>query len=83
MPKKQPSPADLGRTKLDWVQKVIKLENIDPSPYQRRRYFDEDKLKELACLRATHRQAASIEDPCSKLQGSSTVRNSSIFGFAR
>jgi len=30
------------------VQKVIKPEHIDPSPYQRRRYFDEDKLKELA-----------------------------------
>jgi ParB-like chromosome segregation protein Spo0J len=30
------------------VQKIIKLEDIDPSPYQRRRYFDEDKLKELA-----------------------------------
>ena len=29
------------------AQKVIKLEDIDPSPYQRRRYFDEDKLKEL------------------------------------
>ena len=41
--------------------KVIKLEDIDPSPYQRRRYFDENKLKELACLHATHRQAASIQ----------------------
>jgi len=30
------------------VQKVIDLQDIDSSPYQRRRYFDEDKLKELA-----------------------------------
>ena len=35
-------------TQTVMVQKVIKLEHIDPSPYQRRRYFDEDKLKELA-----------------------------------
>ena len=27
---------------------AIDLQDIDPSPYQRRRYFDEDKLKELA-----------------------------------
>ena len=39
---------DLGRTELDWVQKAINLQDIDRSPYQRRRYFDEDKLKELA-----------------------------------
>jgi len=30
------------------VQEVIDIKDIDPSPYQRRRYFDEDKLKELA-----------------------------------
>ena len=30
------------------VQKAINLQDIEPSPYQRRRYFDEDKLKELA-----------------------------------
>ena len=46
--KPTPRRAHPGRTGLDWVQKVIKLENIGPSPYQRRRYFDEDKLKELA-----------------------------------
>jgi len=40
--------ADLGRTELNWVQKAINPQDIDPSPYQRRRYFDEDKLKELA-----------------------------------
>ena len=28
--------------------KPIDIQNIDPSPYQRRKYFDEDKLKELA-----------------------------------
>ncbi len=43
-----PRRTNLPRARLDWVQKVIKLEDIDPSPYQRRRYFDEDKLKELA-----------------------------------
>ena len=46
--KPTPRRADTGSTGLDWVQKVIKLQDIDPSPYQRRRYFDEDKLKELA-----------------------------------
>ena len=30
------------------AQKIINLQDIDPSPYQRRRYFDQDKLKELA-----------------------------------
>jgi hypothetical protein len=35
--------ADLGRTGLDWAHKTINLQDIDPSPYQRRRYFDEDK----------------------------------------
>ena len=43
-----PRRADLRRAKLDWVQKVIDLKDIDPSPFQRRRYFDQDKLKELA-----------------------------------
>jgi ParB-like chromosome segregation protein Spo0J len=27
---------------------IIELQAIDPSPYQLRKYFDEDKLKELA-----------------------------------
>ena len=30
------------------MQKAIDIQTIDSSPYQRRRYFDEDKLKELA-----------------------------------
>jgi len=33
---------------LDYIQGVIDLKKIDPSPYQHRRHFDEDKLKELA-----------------------------------
>jgi len=31
-----------------YIQCVIDLQKIDPSPYQHRRHFDEDKLKELA-----------------------------------
>ena len=46
--KSAPPKANSRRPALDWVQKVIDLQDIDPSPYQRRRYFDEDKLKELA-----------------------------------
>ncbi len=34
--------------KPHYAQKVVDVNKIDPSPYQRRRYFDEDKLKELA-----------------------------------
>lgn len=45
---KKKSAKERGRTELDWVQKAINLQEIDPSPYQRRRYFDQDKLKELA-----------------------------------
>ena len=33
---------------LDYIQDVIDVRKIDPSPYQHRRHFDEDKLKELA-----------------------------------
>jgi len=33
---------------LDYIQRVIDLRKVDPSPYQLRKYFDEDKLKELA-----------------------------------
>ena len=47
--------------KLDYIQDVIDVRKINPSPYQHRRHFDKHKLKELACLRATHRQAASIQ----------------------
>jgi len=35
-------------SELDYVHRVIDLRKIDPSPYQHRRHFDEDKLKELA-----------------------------------
>ena len=34
--------------KLDFVQKIIDVKKTDPSPYQVRKHFDEDKLKELA-----------------------------------
>jgi len=35
---------------LDYIQSVIDVRKIDPSPspYQHRRHFDEDKLRELA-----------------------------------
>ena len=33
---------------LDYIQDVIDVRKIDPSPNQHRRHFDEDKLKELA-----------------------------------
>jgi len=33
---------------LCYIQSVIDLTKIDPSPYQHRRHFDEDKLRELA-----------------------------------
>jgi len=42
MPKKQPN------IKLDYIQSVIDLKKIDPSPYQIRRDFDGNKQKELA-----------------------------------
>ena len=35
-------------SELDYIQVVIDLQKIDPSPYQHRRHFDEDKLRELA-----------------------------------
>ncbi len=35
-------------SELDYIQGVIDLQKIDPPPYQHRRHFDEDKLKELA-----------------------------------
>jgi len=31
-----------------YIQRVIDLRKVDPSPYQLRRHFDEAKLKELA-----------------------------------
>ena len=41
MPKRQSS-------ELDYMIKIIDIEKIDPSPFQRRKYFNEHKLKELA-----------------------------------
>ena len=35
-------------TEFDYIQSFIDLRKVDPSPYQLRRHFDEDKLKELA-----------------------------------
>ncbi len=40
----------MGKNKqreLDFMQKIIDVKKIDPSPYQVRKHFDEDKLKEL------------------------------------
>ena len=35
-------------SELDYMHSVIDLRKIDPCPYQHRRHFAEDKLKELA-----------------------------------
>ena len=35
-------------SELDYIQGFIDVRKINPSPYQHRRHFDEDKLKELA-----------------------------------
>jgi len=35
-------------SQLDYIQDVIDVRKIDTSPYQHRRHFDKDKLKELA-----------------------------------
>ena len=35
-------------SELDYKHSVIDVKKIDPSPYQHRRHFDEDKLRELA-----------------------------------
>ncbi len=35
-------------SELDYIHRVIDLRKIDPSPYQHRRHFDKDKLRELA-----------------------------------
>ena len=35
-------------SELDYIQGFIDVRKINPSPYQHRRYFDEEKLKELA-----------------------------------
>ena len=40
--------AKIPNSELDYIQGVIDVRKIDPSPYQHRRHFDEDKLKELA-----------------------------------
>ncbi|MCD6266719.1 MAG: ParB/RepB/Spo0J family partition protein [Deltaproteobacteria bacterium] len=40
--------AKTPNSELDYIQGVIDVRKIDHSPYQHRRHFDEDKLKELA-----------------------------------
>ena len=35
-------------SKLDYIQSVIDIKKVDASPYQLRKHFNEDKLKELA-----------------------------------
>jgi ParB family chromosome partitioning protein len=35
-------------SEFDYIQMVINLRKVDPSPYQLRKHFDEAKLKELA-----------------------------------
>jgi len=42
MPKKQ------HHIKLDYKHSLIDIKNIDPSPFQVRKFFDVDELKELA-----------------------------------
>ncbi len=51
---------------LDYIQRVIDLKKIDPSPYQLRKHFDEDKLKELA---ATIRREGLIGPLVVRLNG--------------
>ena len=51
---------------LDYIQRVIDLKKIDPSPYQIRKHFDEDKLKELA---ATIRREGLIGPIVVRLNG--------------
>ncbi len=51
---------------LDYIHRVIDLKKIDPSPYQIRKHFDEDKLKELA---ATIRREGLIGPIVVRLNG--------------
>ncbi len=51
---------------LDYILRVIDLKKIDPSPYQVRKHFDEDKLKELA---ATIRREGLIGPIMVRLKG--------------
>ncbi len=54
---------------LDFIQKIIDVKKIDPSPYQIRKHFDEfdeDKLKELA---ATIRREGLIGPIMVRLNG--------------
>ncbi len=48
------------RHKKYGVVRTIDLEDIDPSPYQHRRFFDVDKLKELAASIQREGQIAAI-----------------------
>ncbi len=48
------------RHKKYGVVRTIDLEDIDPSPYQHRRFFDVDKLKELAASIQREGQIAPI-----------------------
>ena len=43
-----PMPKRKHNSEFNYIQRVIDLQKIDPSPYQVRRHFDEDTLKELA-----------------------------------
>jgi ParB/RepB/Spo0J family partition protein len=43
-----PMPKRKHNSDLDYIQRVIDLRKVDRSPYQLRRHFDEDTLKELA-----------------------------------
>ena len=36
------------KSEFDYLQRAIDLSKVDPSPYQLRKHFDEEKLKELA-----------------------------------
>ncbi len=60
IPKKQ------HNIELDYIHRVIDLKKIDPSPYQIRKHFDEDKLKELA---ATIRREGLIGPIMVRLNG--------------
>ncbi len=51
---------------LDYIHRVIDVKKIDPSPYQIRKHFDEDKLKELA---ATIRREGLIGPIMVRLNG--------------
>ena len=43
-----PMPKRKQNSEYNYIQRVIDLRKVDPSPYQLRKHFDEGKLKELA-----------------------------------